>query len=72
MRSRSQRRAKTSTSRCSGRRRRDSRIEQDAEALVGFSYDGHPIYGPEEDGAIASDLDDCSGHVSDTADFGEG
>ena len=46
-------------------------IEQDAEALVGFAYDGHAIYGPEEDSAIPSDLDECSGHVSDTDEFGE-
>lgn len=46
-------------------------IEQDPEALVGFSYDGSPIYGPEEDRDIPSDLDECSGHVSDTDEFGE-
>ena len=45
--------------------------EQDAEALVGFSYDGSPIYGPEEDREIPADLDECSGHVSDTDEFGE-
>ncbi len=46
-------------------------IEQDAEALIGFSYDGYGIYGPEEDREIPSDLDECSGHVSDTEEFGE-
>lgn len=46
-------------------------IEQDVEALVGFAFDGYAIYGPEEDRAIPSDLDECSGHVSDTAEFGE-
>ena len=46
-------------------------VEQDPEALVGFSFDGYGIYGPEEDRAIPSDLDECSGHVSDTAEFGE-
>ena len=46
-------------------------IDQDVEALIGFSYDGHAIYGPEEDRAIPSDLDACSGHVSDTDAFGE-
>ncbi len=46
-------------------------IEQNVEALIGFSYDGFAIYGPEEDRAIPSDLDECSGHVSDTAEFGE-
>ena len=46
-------------------------IEQDVEALLGFSYDGYGIYGPEEDGAVPSDLDACSGHVSDTEEFGE-
>ncbi len=46
-------------------------IEQDVEALMGFSYDGSPIYGPEEDGEIPSGLDKCSGHVSNTEEFGE-
>ena len=46
-------------------------VEQDAEALLGFAYDGYGIYGPEEDRQIPSDLDECSGHVSDTAEFGE-
>ena len=45
-------------------------IEQDPEALIGFSYDGYAIYGPEEDRAIPTDLDECSGHVSETAEFG--
>jgi hypothetical protein len=38
-----------------------------AEALIGIALDGYGIYGPEEDRAIASDLDACSGHVSETA-----
>ena len=46
-------------------------IEQDVEALIGFAFDGYGIYGPEEDRAIPSDLDECSGHVSDTDEFGE-
>ena len=46
-------------------------IEQDVESLVGFSFDGYAIYGPEEDGAVPTDLDDCSGHISDTEEFGE-
>ncbi len=46
-------------------------VEQDAEALVGFAYDGYGIYGPEEDRAIPADLDACSGHISETAEFGE-
>ncbi|MEG9225534.1 YHYH protein [Aeromicrobium sp. Sec7.5] len=46
-------------------------VEQDAEALVGFGYDGFGIYGPEEDRDIPSDLDECSGHISETAEFGE-
>ena len=49
----------------------DCAAEQDVEALVGFSYDGFAIYGLEEDGAVPTDLDECSGHVSDTADLGE-
>jgi hypothetical protein len=46
-------------------------IDQDVEALIGFAYDGYAIYGPEEDREIPSDLDECSGHVSDTDEFGE-
>ncbi|MGB3184292.1 MAG: YHYH protein, partial [Ornithinimicrobium sp.] len=45
-------------------------IEQDAEALIGFSYDGYPIFGPEEDREIPADLDECSGHLSETEEFG--
>ncbi|MBK8293445.1 MAG: YHYH protein [Solirubrobacterales bacterium] len=45
-------------------------VEQDTEALVGFAYDGYGIYGPEEDRAIPDDLDECSGHTSETAEFG--
>ena len=45
-------------------------IEQDAEALVGFSYDGYGIFGPEEDRGIPADLDECSGHVSETDELG--
>ncbi len=46
-------------------------VDQDAESLVGFGYDGYGIYGPEEDREIPSDLDECSGHVSETAELGE-
>ncbi|PFG34456.1 YHYH protein [Sanguibacter antarcticus] len=46
-------------------------VDQDVEALLGFSFDGYAIYGPEEDRTIPDDLDECSGHVSETADFGE-
>ncbi len=45
-------------------------VEQDAEALVGFAYDGYAIFGPEEDRALPTDLDECSGHTSETADLG--
>ena len=45
-------------------------VDQDAEALVGLAYDGFGIYGPVEDGAVPDDLDECSGHVSETADLG--
>ena len=46
-------------------------VEQDVEALIAFAFDGYAIYGPEEDREIPSDLDECSGHVSDTDEFGE-
>ena len=42
-------------------------VTQDVEALVGVGYDGYLIYGPEEDGAVPTDLDSCGGHVSTTA-----
>ncbi len=45
-------------------------VDQDAEALVGFAYDGYGIYGPEEDREIPRDLDECSGHVSETTELG--
>ncbi|MGA9344600.1 MAG: YHYH protein, partial [Nocardioidaceae bacterium] len=46
-------------------------VGQDAEALLGFAYDGYGIYGPEEGRDIPTDLDSCSGHVSETEEFGE-
>ncbi|WP_128646960.1 YHYH protein, partial [Rhodococcus sp. BS-15] len=46
-------------------------VDQDAEALIGLAYDGYGIYGPEEDRDIPTDLDECSGHVSETEEFGE-
>ena len=39
--------------------------------MIALAYDGYAIYGPEEDRAIPDDLDECSGHVSDTDEFGE-
>ena len=47
-------------------------VDQDPEALIGFAYDGYAIYGPQEDRAIPTDLDACSGHTSETADLGTG
>lgn len=46
-------------------------VEQDPEALVGFAFDGYPIYGPEENRDIPNDLDACSGHTSSTEALGE-
>lgn len=46
-------------------------VEQDTEAMIALAYDGNAIYGPEENRAIPGDLDECSGHVSDTEEFGE-
>ena len=45
-------------------------VDQDSEALLAFAYDGYGIYGPEENRAIPADLDECSGHVSQTPEFG--
>ncbi len=44
---------------------------QDRDALVGFAYDGFAIMGPDDAGVTPTDLDECSGHISDTAVFGE-
>jgi hypothetical protein len=46
-------------------------IEQDNEAAIAFAYDGYLIYGPEEDGVVPTDLDECGGHVSETSELGE-
>ncbi len=46
-------------------------VAQDVEALIGFAFDGYAIYGPDEGGAVPTDLDECSGHVSDTDELGE-
>jgi hypothetical protein len=45
--------------------------DQDREALFGFAYDGHGIYGPVEDGAPPGGLDACSGHTGETAELGD-
>jgi hypothetical protein len=45
--------------------------EQDRQALFGFAYDGHAIYGPVEDGTTPEGLDACSGHTGATVDLGE-
>ena len=43
---------------------------QNAEALVGFAYDGHAIYGPNDFGGLATGLDACSGHTGETRELG--
>ena len=36
-----------------------------------MAFDGYAIYGPHHDGTDPTDLDECSGHVADTAELGE-
>ena len=38
-------------------------------ALIGYLFDGYPIYGPQDvDGSVPDDLDACLGHVGETPD----
>ncbi|WP_258105131.1 YHYH protein [Marinoscillum sp. MHG1-6] len=47
--------------------------EQDKSALSGFAKDGYPIYAyADMDGSEPSDLDQCNGHFSATAEFPDG
>jgi len=44
-------------------------LEQSANALFGYAFDGYAIYGSaESDGHLAEDLDECNGHVGSTID----
>lgn len=46
----------------------DCGLAQDAAALFGFAFDGFPMFGSrEEDGSEPEDLDQCHGHVGETA-----
>tara|TARA_R110000868_G_scaffold107263_4_gene293441 strand:+ start:62266 stop:63483 length:1218 start_codon:yes stop_codon:yes gene_type:complete len=39
-------------------------LPQDSSAQFGYAFDGFPMFGSTEaDGALATDLDDCNGHV---------
>ena len=44
------------------------------DALLGYLLDGHPVYGPVENGREVSnaDLDECHGHAHATRDYPEG
>ncbi len=44
------------------------------DALLGFLLDGHPVYGPLENGRMVSnaDLDECHGHAHATRDYPDG
>lgn len=45
-------------------------VEGEHSALIGYLFDGHAIYGPQDvDGAEPTDLDECLGHVGPTPDF---
>ncbi|UEG49422.1 YHYH protein [Ferruginibacter lapsinanis] len=43
-----------------------------ADALLGFLLDGFPVYGPMENGSLATGLDVYHGHTSVTADYPAG
>lgn len=46
---------------------------QNETALIGFAKDGFPIYSSkDQDGTLPSDLDECQGHTSITANYPEG
>lgn len=46
----------------------DCALEQDSAALFGYAFDGFPMFGSTEaDGAVASGLDACNGHVGMTS-----
>ncbi len=47
-------------------------VAQSTRALVGFAKDGYPIYASQDAGGLPTDLDDCGGHVSATADYADG
>jgi hypothetical protein len=41
-------------------------------ALIGYLFDGYPIYGPQDvGGEVPTDLDACLGHWGSTPDFAE-
>lgn len=42
------------------------------DALMGFLLDGFPVYGPMENGAVATGLDVYHGHIGTTADYPNG
>ncbi len=49
-------------------------VDTDGEhsALIGYLFDGHAIYGPQDvDGEEPTDLDECMGHTGPTPDFEE-
>ncbi|MDE0803578.1 MAG: YHYH protein [Acidimicrobiales bacterium] len=46
--------------------------EGEHSAIIGFLFDGHAIYGPQDvDGEEPTDLDECMGHVGPTPEFDE-
>lgn len=49
-------------------------VPQNNDGIIGFSFEGIPIYGPYEHGtsSVASDLDGCNGHFGTTGDFPDG
>lgn len=48
-------------------------FSQSETAFIGFAKDGFPIYASkDQDGTLPSDLDDCQGHSSATADYPDG
>lgn len=46
--------------------------EGEHSVLIGYLFDGYPIYGPQDvDGEEPTDLDECMGHVGPTPEFVE-
>lgn len=50
-----------------------SYIAQSSNTILGYTRDGFPMYGYQDsDGTVPTDLDDCQGHTSATAEFPNG
>lgn len=51
----------------------ECQLEQNADALFAYAFDGYPIYGSaDQGGKIPTDLDVCNGHTAPTPEHPEG